>query len=176
MTSDACRSGEVKIDRWIFWPTIASLGIVFAFTILCELPGSVSFVMIPISLLIYAIASVALLTMAVIYAIKKRPRRAASLLMVLIAPACLWFPISWMADCVHLGLTVGFGGARGFAVYDWSVGLAGGPNTFLIHDETGQIALPMAEHSQPSDLENGFGEVCAGNVRHLLSHYYVCTF
>jgi hypothetical protein len=104
---------------------------------------------------------------------------------VLIMPVLLWSPINWVADCVHLGLTVGFGAGqigssskpdgRGFAAYDWSVGLAGGPSTFLIHDETGQIALPIAQHVQPSIPENGLEEECAGKVRHLLGHYYVCT-
>jgi hypothetical protein len=172
------------MDRWIFWPAFASLGIVFTLTLLCELPGRVSFVMIPISLLVYAVTSIVLITAAVIYAAKKRPRRAASFLFVLLTPVFLWSPINWVADCVHLGLTVGFGAGqlgssskpdgRAFATYDWSVGLAGGPNTVLIHDETGQIALPMAAH--PSIPDNEFGELCVGKVRHLLGHYYVCTF
>ena len=173
------------MDRWIFWPALVSLGIVFTLTLVCGLPGLVSFVMIPISLLGYLITSIVLLTAAVFFAAEKRPRRAASLLLVLIMPVLLWSPINWVADCVHLGLTVGFGAGqlgssskpdgRSFAVYDWSVGLAGGPNTFLIHDETDQIGLPMAQHTDPSNSENGWGEGCAGKVRHLLGHYYVCT-
>jgi hypothetical protein len=174
------------MDRWIFWPAFASLGIVSILTLVCKLPGPVSFLMIPISLLGYAITSIVLLTAAGIYAAKKRPRRAASFLLVLITPVFLWSPINWVDDCVHLGLTVGFGvgqlgssskpDGKGFAAYDWSVGFAGGPNTYLIHDETGQIALPMAQRAQPSIPQNGFGEECAGKVRHLLDHYYVCTF
>jgi hypothetical protein len=178
--------GVLKMDRWIFWPALASVSIVFTLTLVCGLPGPVSFLMIPISLLGYGITSIVLLTKVGIFAAKRRPRRAASLLLVLIMPVLLWSPIHWVADCVHLGLTVGFGtgqlgssskpDGRGFAAYDWSVGLAGGPNTFLIHDETGQIALPIAQHVQPSIPENGFEEECAGKVRHLLGHYYVCTF
>jgi hypothetical protein len=178
--------GVLKMDRWIFWPALASVAIVFTLTLVCGLPGPVSFLMIPISFLGYAIISIVLLTRTGIFAAKRRPRRAASLLLVLIVPLILWSPINWVADCVHLGLTVGFGAGqlgssskpdgRGFAAYDWSVGLAGGPNTFLIHDETGQIALPIAQHVQPSIPENEFEEECAGKARHLLGHYYVCTF
>jgi hypothetical protein len=84
-----------------------------------------------------------------------------------------------------LGLTAGFGiGQLGttprvkddsFVVYDWSVGFAGGPNIFLIHDVSDEIALPMAQHKQPPNSENGFGEECAGKVERLVGHYYVCT-
>ncbi len=48
-----------------------------------------------------------------------------------------------------------------FVVYDWSVGFAGGPNIFLIHDVSDEIALPMAQHNQPQRAENGFGKECA---------------
>ena len=59
---------------------------------------------------------------------------------------------NWVASMAHLGLTVGFGaGTNGvearsdgdFAAYDWSVGLAGGPSTFLIHDVTDEISSPI---------------------------------
>jgi len=174
------------MDRWIFWPAFASLGIVFFLTFVCGLPGLVRFWMIPISLLGFAVTSVVLLIAAGTFAAKKHLRKAASLLLVSIMPALLWSPINWAAACAHFGLTVGFGAGqlgstskpdgRDFQVFDWSVGLAGGPNTFLIHDKTDQIALPLARHTQPSVTENGFGEECAGKVRRLLGHYYVCTF
>jgi hypothetical protein len=62
-----------------------------------------------------------------------------------------------------------------FAVYDWSVGFAG-QNTFLIHDRTDEIALPLALHKHPLSDENGFADICAGKVQHLLGHYYICNF
>jgi hypothetical protein len=177
--------GVLKMDRWIFWPAFASLGIVFALTLACGLPGLVSFLMIPISQLAFAVACIVLLIAAGIFGAKKRPRKAASFLLALIMPVLLWSPINWVADCAHLGLTVWFGAGQlgssskpdgsDFEVFDWSVGLAGGPNTFLIHDKTDQIALPTAQHTQPSESEHGFGEDCAGKVRHLVRHYYVCT-
>jgi hypothetical protein len=172
-------------DGLSFKPAIMSLTMVTVLTILCQLPGSVSFVLIPLSVLGYGVAAIVILALAVYCVIRKRPRRGASILLILILPVFMWRPINWGADCVHLGLTAGFGvGQLGnsprsnddsFVVYDWSVGLAGGPNTFLIHDVSDEIALPMAQHTQPSSSENGFGEECAGKVRRLIDHYYVCT-
>ena len=106
------------------------------------------------------------------------------MLLVLLLPVLLWQPVKWAADVAHLGLTVGCGAGIGgveigsdgnFAVYDWSVGLAGGPNTFLIHDVTDDVALPIARRSHAVSSQNGLREECANNVRHLIGHYYVCT-
>ena len=104
---------------------------------------------------------------------------------MLLLPVLLWSPITWAATLVHLGLTAGFGvgqfgssskaNGEAFAVYDWSVGFAGGPNIFLIHDVSDEIALPMAQHTQQPGSEQGFGEECAGKVERLIKHYYVCT-
>jgi hypothetical protein len=184
--STAVKQGMVRMDRWSFWPGFAALVTVAVLTLLCKLPGPVGFLLMPISFVCYIITTIVILIAVVIFIAKKSPRRAASLLLVLITPVLLWSPINWVTDCVHLGLTAGFGGGQlgsssrpsgsEFTAYDWSVGLAGGPNTFLIHDVTDQIALPMAQHTNPADSENGFGVECAGKVRHLLGHYYVCTF
>jgi hypothetical protein len=180
------RSLQPVADRWLFWPALASTSTVASLALLNGLPGLVSFLLIPLSLLGYLVATLALLATSVVLAAKKLPRKAASVLLALATPILLWVPINWTADCVHLGLTAGFGvgqigsasepDGRKFAAYDWSTGLAGGPNTFLIHDESDEIALPLARHKQPATFENGFGEECAGRVRHLLGHYYVCTF
>ncbi len=172
-------------DGWSLKPAIASLTIVAVLTTLCHLPGSVSFVLIPLSMFGYGVAAIVVLAITTYCAIKKRLRTGGSIFLVLLIPILLWRPINWAADFVHLGLTAGFGvGQLGvssrsnddnFVVYDWSVGLAGGPNTFLIHDVSDEIALPMAQHTQPPSSENGFGEECAGKVRRLIHHYYVCT-
>jgi hypothetical protein len=175
-----------EMDRWSLGPALVSLITVATLTFLCELPGMVSFLLIPISLLGYAVGSIAVVGTALFLVFKKRPRRAASVLLVLLIPLLLWAPINRIAELAHLGLTAGFGagqlggrqrpnGSSDFAVYDWSVGLAGGPNTFLIHDVTDEITLPMAQHTRPSSSENGWGEDCAGKVRRLMAHYYVCT-
>jgi hypothetical protein len=165
------------MDRWLIWPAFASVGGVAVVTLICGLPGVVSFVLIPLSLLLYAIAALALSIAVVISAARRRPRRAGSLLLALIAPVLLWSPINWAAEYAHLGLTVALDSPdrSGFAVYDWSVGLVGGPNTFLIHDVTDEIARPAAPTAEAARSEGGFAEDCAGRVRHLLGHYYVCT-
>jgi len=152
---------------------------------ICQLPGTISFIMIPISLLGCVIGSVVVLATTVVFIANKHPRRGISIFLALLLPVLLWRPIVWAADLAHLGLTVGFGagqlgistGPKGgdFATYDWSVGFAGGPSTILIHDVTDEIALPVAQHTRPLSVEDGFGEECAGKVDHLVSHYYVCT-
>ncbi len=173
------------MDRWSFWPVVASLAAVFVLELLCQLPGLLSSLLIPLSLLFFALAAVGIVVATVVLAAKKRPRRAASILLALVAPVVLWSPINWVTDCAHLGLTVGLGvgyyGAppkadrSGFATYDWSVGIVTSPSTFLIHDVTDQIGLPMVQRTSSSTAENEFRQECAGNVRHLLGHYYVCT-
>lgn len=172
-------------DRWLFWPALAFLVIVIVITFFCRIPGPISFLMILLSPFCYAIVSIVILTAAVVFAVKKHPRRALSLFLVLITPVLLFTPIKWVADCIHLGLNVGIGikqlgppirmqGSE-FVANDWSVGFAGGPSTFLIHDETDEVLLPMDQHTHPS-TEYGFKEKCAGKVSHLLGHYYICTF
>jgi hypothetical protein len=132
-----------------------------------------------------AVTSFTVLIVAGYCLAKRRPRRGASVFLILVLPALLWRPKIFAANLVHLGLTAGLGiGQLGttprvkdnsFVVYDWSVGFAGGPNIFLIHDVSDGIALPMAQHKQPQSSENGFGEECAGKVERLAGHYYVCT-
>jgi hypothetical protein len=88
---------------------------------------------------------------------------------------------TYRLDGLHhaLGLAVWIGAVHPdgpFVGYDWSVGLAGGPATFLIYDVTDEIALPPELHKQPIAFEEGVGEICAGKVIHLLGHYCVCEF
>ena len=69
--------------------------------------------------------------------------------------------LNWAADVVHLGLTVGFGAGQldapskssngTFEAYDWFVGLAGTPSTFLILDIIDEIALPTTQISHSQD-------------------------
>jgi hypothetical protein len=174
-----------EAERFSFKPALISLTTVGALALLCQLPGWVSLILIPFTLLGYAIALFVILGMGMYFFIKKRPRRGASVLSVILLPALLWRPLIWSADLVHLGLTTGFGvGQLGtprksrvgdFIVYDWSVGLAISPSIFLIHDGSDEISLPMAQHPHPASSEIGFGEECAGKVEHLIRHYYICT-
>jgi hypothetical protein len=164
-------------DRWSLKPAFASLTIVAALTLLGQLPGSASFLLIPLSLVGFAIASLVILVLAVRCMVKRRWRRGASVLLIVLLPVLLWQPVKWAANMAHLGLTVGFGAGIGvvergsdgnFAAYDWSVGLAGGPSTLLIHDVTDEVALPIAQHTHPTSSQHGLREECANRVRLLI--------
>ncbi len=186
-------------DHWLLWPAVTAVVTVSALTFLCGLPGQISFTLIPISLLVYLVAAMTIFVSAGICLIRRRRRKSTSAILALIVPILLLTPIGWTTDCMHLWLTTEFGlgvlnsdqvrrgtlidsiyipstSDKPFQVYDWSVGFAGGTNTFLIHDITDEIALPLPQHRYPLTLENGFGEVCAGRVKHLIGHYYVCDF
>jgi len=173
-------------DCWSLKPALMSLLVVAVLDLICGIPGSVSFLMIPLSLLGYGISFIAILATAAYCLLKKRPRRGSSVLLVFLLPFLLWRPIIWAADVAHLGLTVGLGvgqlgtpstsSDKSFTAYDWSVGLVTNPQTFLIHDETDDVALPMAKHVHAASSTNDLEEYCAENVRHLIGHYYVCNF
>jgi hypothetical protein len=172
-------------DRWAAWPAFATLAIAVVLAFFTSLPGIVSFLLIPFTVLGVPLFGAGLIIMAVASAVRRRPRMATSLLVAVLLPVLLWTPIWWAADCLHLALTVWTGAGQlgrssrpdgtPFEVFDWSVGLAGGPNTFLIYDVTDEIALPLKLHRQPIESEQGWGEDCAGKATHLLGHYYVCT-
>jgi len=171
------------IDRWTIQPVLMALGFVTLLALLCGIPGLLSFVLIPLSILGFVIAGIVILAAALTLAIKKRPRKSASVLFSLIMPVLLWAQILWVANCIHLGLTVWFGAGQlgpptslhGVEAYDWSVGLVGTQSTFLIHDETGKIALPAGQKAHPSNADYDIAQECAGRVQHLLAHYYICT-
>lgn len=172
-------------DRWSLRPATAGLVCAFLFLLLCGLPGLLSFFLIPIGMIGGAIFTVALLIVSIRRAFRQGFRRAISTGAMVLLPILLWGSIRWLSECAHLLLTTEIGiGQLGnvdplrndrFAVYDWSVGLAGGTNIFLIHDPSGEIALPLRQHKTPVVSEDGFGEECAGRVEHLLGHNYVCT-
>ncbi len=176
---------STQTDGWSFKPGLASVTAVAFLLFLCQLPGSLSFFLTPLTMLSFAALSIGILATAVHRAIQKRPRSAASVLLIVLLPVLLWRPIIRTDEIAHLGLTVGFGAGQngteqpsangGFAVYDWSTGLASTPSTFLIHDATDEITLPMSQHTHPASSEYGFGELCAGKVYRLVKHYYVCT-
>jgi hypothetical protein len=173
-------------DRWFSWFPVAVVVGAFGLALLSGLPGEVSFFLIPLMVLGLLVAVVALPIATGLLFNRGMPRKATSVLAAALLAIVLWKPICWTADCVHVVLTTQFGlGQLGsplapeddsFAAYDWSVGLAGGPNTFLLRDPTDEIALPLAKHTHPIASENGFGEQCAGRVTHLFGHYYRCTF
>jgi hypothetical protein len=180
------KNSSTGADGWEFSPALTSLATVASLALVCQLPGTVSILMIPIALLVYAAASIIVFGMTVLRVVQKRPRRGASIFLILLLPVILWLPINRAADFVHLGLTALFGAGQlgepsisidgKFIAYDWSVGLAGGLNTFLIYDATDEVTLPLAKQTKPSGLPNELSEECSGRAQRLLSHYYVCSF
>lgn len=178
--------GNLKAtDRWSYKPALVSLTTVAVLALLIQIPGSVSFLLIPLAWLGFGIFLFVIPSIAIYCFIKRCPRRGVSVFLMLLLPVLLWWPINRAADLVHLGLTAGFGVGQlcayrsrngDFVAYDWSVGLASDPSTFLIYDKTGKIALPVAQHTHPLSSEDGLKEACAGRVRHLIGHYYICNY
>jgi hypothetical protein len=171
-------------DRWSLRPGLTSVLTVVVISLGCQIPGGLNLLLIPFTLLGFIVGAIVVVVLAVLLVLRKRPKRGASIFLVLLLPLIFWRPINWIADVIHLGLTVNFGvGQAGvakkadddFTVYDWSIGLVTSPSTFLIHDVTDEIALPLAQHKHPAGSELGFGEDCAGKVSRLLRHYYICT-
>lgn len=177
---------QSRSDRWAAWPALVILTAALLVAVLCGLPGVVSFILIPLMVLGTPLVGAGLIVMALVVAVRRRLRMAASIMIAVLLPVVLWKPIIWTAQCMHLALTVWTGAGQlghvsrpkgsPFAAYDWSVGLAGGPATFLIYDVTDEIALPLNQHKQPISVELEYSKYCAGAVAHLLGHYYVCTF
>lgn len=173
-------------DRWSFKPAFVCLIAVAVLQLVCQIPGWVSSLLIPLSALVYLVLLIAMICGAAYCFIKQRVRRGASLFLVVLLPMLMWWPVNWVADVIHIGLTRRLGlGQLGsaskssdgkFAIYDWKVGLSISPSTFLVHDDTDEIALPMAQHTKPPSTELGFAEECAGKVHHVIGHDYICTF
>lgn len=170
-------------DRFLYWPAVTSLIAVTLMVLACGIPGPLSFLMIVAVLSLASFAAIAILTVFCLLAIRKYFRTSASVLFALIVPVLLLPQINWVADCIHLGASVWFGAwslgnctlnGRGNPAYDWSVGFAGGPGRFVVHDVTDKVGLPVRHPIDPEHA-NGFEEACAGRSRHLLGHYYICT-
>jgi hypothetical protein len=174
-------------DRFLIWPSVVAMLFVGLIAGAVETPGPEAFG------IIFGLASltpviVIGLLVALIYFLWKRRWRAA--LTGVVAPTlcvALAFPLARSpAHYIHFLVTrhtydaqitslPGTPGHR-FGSFDWSTGFAGGPSTFLIFDESDEIALPIQKHAADPSVELGFAESCAGRIQHLQGHYYVCTF
>jgi hypothetical protein len=140
----------------------------------------------------------ALIIVICVFVARRRLRKATSFALALLLPIIFRTQVNRAADCLHLALMVEFGfgvlnseqdksGAlidfvpqpamddESFAAFDWSVGLAGGTNTFLIRDLTDEVALPLSQHKHPNLDKTGFEEACSGKSKHLFAHYYICA-
>jgi hypothetical protein len=174
----------VSVDRWIWWPTASTFAMVAVFVFVGWMPGPLN---VPVTLLSIVACPVAVLLLAGwAFALfwQRRPRGAFSASLAVAIPALLLVPMALLQAYVHLGLTLAFGiGYLGTApqkgqpigIYDWSTGLVGGPNTFLIHDTTDAVASAEVKGDLSVWRNKDFLRRCAGRSRHLVGHYYVCV-
>lgn len=172
-------------DEWRFRPIAIILIALFAVALICGIPGLIGFILWPIALIGFPVIALILLGTSIWSAWKRRFRSALSYLAAIAIPIALWWPIIWSTQVIHVGLSayLGFGQLGTyktvdgrFAAYDWSVGLVTNPSTFLLYDETDEIALPLAQHKMLKKSQSDFVEECSGGSRRLIGHYYICNF
>src|SRR5579872_373748 len=96
-------------DKWLWWPMISALGAWFLFSFLDGMPGLLSFILIPVSILSLLLAAGMVLILGCALIARRRPRKALSLTLALLAPFICKEQINRAADCLHLALTVEFG-------------------------------------------------------------------
>jgi hypothetical protein len=185
-------------DAWLLWPVGSMVLVWFVCAVLDQMPGLLSFCLIPISFLALLLAETVLLVVVCVFVSLRRIRKATSFALAFMFPFVLRAPVNRAADFTHLALTVEFGigvlngeqvrhGAlidsirpplldTKFQVFDWSVGLAAGTSTFLIYDAIDEMALPLSQHKNPALDESGFGQLCTDGLTHLFRHYYLCNY
>lgn len=83
------RGALIGTDSWSVKPALVSWIAVAILALLCQLPGTVSFLLIPLTLLGFAAALLNVLIVAGYCFAKQRPRRGTSVLLVLFLPALL---------------------------------------------------------------------------------------
>jgi hypothetical protein len=174
----------VSIDRWVWWPTASTFAMVAVFVFVGWMPGPLNVPMTLLSIVACPGAALLLAGWAFALFLQRRPRGAFSASFAVAVPALLLVPMALIQPYVHLGLTRAFGiGYLGpppqmgqpIMIYDWSTGIVGGPNTFLIYDTTNAVASAWVK-GKPSDWRNqDFLRACEGRSQHLLGHYYVCV-
>jgi hypothetical protein len=72
------KGARTGTDRWYFKPALVSLMTVAILALLCQLSGTVSFLLMPLTLLGFAVTSFTVLIVAGYSFAKRRPRRGAS--------------------------------------------------------------------------------------------------
>ena len=176
-------------DRWLLWPTIVALTVTFVVLLISSLPGPLGFLLL--TLLVFAFVllgwpflAIILLAIPVILVRYGRFRGAISVAAAILLTTCLFKPIAKATVYVHLPLTILFDmGQLGstiredrLTVHDWSIGLVGSGNTFLIEDSSDQIALPRGTSENTQESKNVFWRECKGRVTRVFTHYYLCYF
>ncbi len=176
-------SASVGVDRWAWWPTSCTVAMAALFVFVGGLPGPLNLLLTLLAIMACPAVGLLLIGAACALGWQRRPRGAISALLALAAPVLLLVPMLLVQPYVHLGLTLGFGigyigpaplEGRRVAIYDWSTGMVGGPNTFLIHDPTDVIASSRTNTGVLAWRNDDLLRECAGGSDHLVGHYYVC--
>ena len=175
-------------DRWAWRPTACTVAVAAFFVFVGALPGPLNLPLMLLAVATVPAATLLLVGSTCVFAWRGRPCLAGSTLSALVAPVLLLIPMVLAQPYVHLALMLAFGigyigpapiEGRPVAVYDWSTGMVGGPNTFLIRDATDAVASSQASggpSTWPRALETSdLLKDCAGRVEHLVQHYYVCS-
>ncbi len=175
---------SVHCDSWTWWPAASTVAMVAVVVLAGGMPGPQSVALPLLAVLVFPAALLLLTGWACALFLLRRPHKAFSALLAIAVPALLVIPICLIQPYVHLALTLTFGiGYLGrapdekqpVAVYDWSTGLTGGPDTFLIHDMTDAVALPEPKGDLSAWKNTDFLRDCSGKSQHLIGHYYVCV-
>jgi hypothetical protein len=172
-------------DRWLPWAAPASTFVLALTGLACFIPGPANLLFMLASFLAIPLSAIILCIFTTLYAAKKLPKKSASIALALIAPALLFHQIVWIDEIIHLGLSAGLGvGQIGrpsqttdgqYTIYDWSVGLAGGGATFLIYDRKDKL-INFRKHNRANTSFDELETECAGNMAHIIAHYYSCSF
>ena len=150
----------------------------------CGWPGPLNLLVSVLAVIACAVVALLLIAAACVLAWQRRPRKAAAAVLALAVPVLMVAPLALMGPYVHLWLTVTFGigyigpapsAGQPVAIYDWSTGMVGGPNSFLIHDPTDAMARPQSKNAPPEWRNNDFLRECSGKSQRLIGHYYICT-
>ena len=176
-------SASAGVDRWAWWPTFCTVAVAALFVFVGGLPGPLNFLLISLAIVTCPVLALLLIGSACVLGWHRRPRGATSALLALAVPALLLGPMVRVEPYVHLALTLGLGvgylghappEGQAVAIYDWSTGLVGGPNTFLIRDPTDAIASPHTKDGSPAWKNDDLLRECASRSEHLIGHYYIC--
>jgi hypothetical protein len=155
----------------------------FVFALLLGIPGQRSFAIGFYSGLLLPWLTVIWLAICAIFAYRQHWRGLLSIAVIPFVVLLLQQPIVTCSDYIHLLIyestyakEIAAGGmpeGERFAAFDWSIGFAGSNNRFVIFDESDGIASARLVQSKAL-TQSGFAESCAGKVRHIRGHYYLC--
>ena len=174
-----------KADRWLIWPTLASVTLFIVLMLISGIPWSLGLLAEIVTTIVFLLAAASLCVATVVFLFDRRFRMAMSFLVAAVVPMAIRLQLVWVANCLHLMLTIWLGVGylgptetpdnHGFAAYDWSVGLAGGESTFLVRDPSRNVAMQPGPHTAELTTQT-IRQTCMGRSKHIVGPYYICSF